>query len=687
MRPIVLTNARVGLLFVLMTSALDKVAISPLPNQHQRGETLGVHMNKLRNLLFIQLFTGILIGLLMAVAALYMSSNLIKSEQLYHKELIQQFSYSNLIDDPKLLSKQLRASIDFEFLTLKDQDGNKLYSFNKDPKEFPLVRAILQRAELYTQPQSLVSDEGSLKIEFHSSYSDILSPLSVALLILLLMPVVIVLISFLLFHSMVQRIYAQVSERITQSILSFTKTKSNNVGVDTQDLPKQFEQLTQALNKLDAFFKNTLEEYESSTSALREEAHRDTLTQLPNRTEFVEHFENNIINSTQQADAFGILLLLRASELQHINQTKGYEDGDNYIKGIANIMLTIAGTYSNANVYRLNGSDFGILLPNVTVKEAETLGENLHSKLDEFMRITDISAVGSMGIVSYGAGKPLGELLANADTAISLAQAKQVNGWHIHKDSNISQGGATSFGNQNWRHLIDDVIEKQDVTLLFQPIQATNRGTKAYSEVLARFKSQDEQVLPTASFLAMAEKLDKVVDIDRLIVEKVLDMIKTKSLADQFFGVNLTAAAVHDEQFMIWLERRLLKETSIATKLIFEITEFGLQQNINSSRRFIDMVHRAGARMTVEKFGVGITSFKFFQELKPDFIKLDGSYTRSIEEEKNNQYFIRMIVDLSHRIGVNVIAECVETQEEKHVLEQLFVDGCQGYYLGKPAPL
>ena len=99
------------------------------------------------------------------------------------------------------------------------------------------------------------------------------------------------------------------------------------------------------------------------------------------------------------------------------------------------------------------------------------------------------------------------------------------------------------------------------------------------------------------------------------------------------------------------------------------------------------MIHRAGSRVTVEKFGVGITSFKFFQELKPDFIKLDGSYTRDIEEEKNNQYFIRMIVDLAHRIGVNVLAECVETQEEKHVLEKLFVEGCQGYYIGKPGPL
>lgn len=66
---------------------------------------------------------------------------------------------------------------------------------------------------------------------------------------------------------------------------------------------------------------------------------------------------------------------------------------------------------------------------------------------------------------------------------------------------------------------------------------------------------------------------------------------------------------------------------------------------------------------------------------------MDGSYTRQIDEDKNNQYFLRLMIDLAHRIGVSVLAESVETQEEKHMLESLFIDGCQGYYIGKPQPI
>jgi EAL domain-containing protein (putative c-di-GMP-specific phosphodiesterase class I) len=138
---------------------------------------------------------------------------------------------------------------------------------------------------------------------------------------------------------------------------------------------------------------------------------------------------------------------------------------------------------------------------------------------------------------------------------------------------------------------------------------------------------------------------------------------------------------------MIWLERKLLREPAATPRLVFEISELGLQQNIKTAKRLVDMLHRLGSRVTVERFGVGLTSFKFFRDLTPDYIKMDSSYTRDIDDDKNNQYFLRLMVDLAHRLGISVLAESVESQEEKHTLEKLFIDGCQGYYVGKPAQL
>ncbi|MCJ8320856.1 MAG: GGDEF domain-containing protein, partial [Colwellia sp.] len=423
----------------------------------------------------------------------------------------------------------------------------------------------------------------------------------------------------------------------------------------------------------------------NNSSALEKEAYLDSLTQLPNRGRFVQYYENEVVQDSPVK--FGVLLITRCSELQTINQIHGYHEGDTYIVNIAEIFNTALINYPTAKIFRLNSSDFACIIPNVQLKEAENFAQDLTGKFNEYQQASELDSVAYTGLVYFDKSKPLGELLALADTGISVAQTKNINAWYSQKDTDILENNSINYGNQNWRQEIESVIENQRISLLLQPIQPSNRNSRVYGEILARFLNSNEEMLPTASFIAMAEKLDKIVAVDRLIIETAINEIVTKNLNDQSFGINVSARSINDEHFLIWLERRLLRESAVAPRLIFEITEHGLQQNIKTSKRFIDMIHRVGSRVTVERFGVGLTSFKFFRDLKPDFIKMDSTYTRDIDEDKNNQYFLRLMVDLAHRLSISVLAESVESQEEKHTLEKLFIDGCQGFYIGKPTAI
>jgi len=417
----------------------------------------------------------------------------------------------------------------------------------------------------------------------------------------------------------------------------------------------------------------------SDSGALAKEAYIEPVTELENRTRFVQYFENKnaIID-------FGVLTITRCSELQTINQIHGYSEGDNYICKVAEILKSACAKYQSAKIFRLNSSDFATILPNTTLKDAENYAQELTDKFNQYQQSSDLDSVGYTGLVYFDKTNPLGELLALADTGISVAQTQQLNAWYAQTDSSILESSSASYGNQNWRQEIDNVLTNQRVTLLIQHIKPTSRNAKVYGEILARFLNSNNEMLPTASFVAMAEKLDKIVDVDRMIIERTITEISEKNLFDHNFGINISARTIHDDHFLIWLERRLLKDPTIAAQLIFEISEYGLQQNIKTSKRFVDMIHRVGSRVTVERFGVGLTSFKFFRDLKPDFIKMDSTYTRDIDEDKNNQYFLRLMVDLAHRLSITVLAESVESQEEKFTLEKLFIDGCQGFYIGKP---
>jgi len=451
-------------------------------------------------------------------------------------------------------------------------------------------------------------------------------------------------------------------------VISMSKLEPDDEVIDIPELAS-------GLKKVEALLSSHI----NDASILEKKAYIDPLTKLENRNRFIQFFAND-----ENQVGFGVLAITRCSELQTINQIHGYSVGDKYIQKVAKIIKDVTVTYRGASVYRLNSSDFATLLPNVTLKEAENAADEISNKFNEYQHASDLDSVGYTGLVYFEKDKPLGELLALADTGISVAQTHQINSWFSQSDTDILHSSSANYGNQNWRQEIDNVLANQRVKLLVQHIKPNSRNNKVYGEILARFLNSADEMLPTASFIAMAEKLDKIVAVDKMIIEKVISEIKTKNLHEQFFGINISARSIHDEHFLIWLERRLLKEPNIASKLIFEITEYGLQQNIKTSKRFIDMIHRVGSRITVERFGVGLTSFKFFRDLKPDFIKMDSTYTRDIDEDKNNQYFIRLMVDLAHRLNITVLAESVESQEEKFTLEKLFIDGCQGFYLGKP---
>ncbi|OUL59597.1 EAL domain-containing protein [Pseudoalteromonas ulvae] len=583
--------------------------------------------------------------------------------------------------DAETLSTQLIITFNLNRLIIKDLDGNILDS-EPGRTSLPALADLIHNSTPLIRPQYVVNNDSNLKLEFTINLTNEIEYAQTQFYVFVFFIITLSFVPFISVKTIIKRAQESIGNNMSLLVDSFIEKNDKNSQLDTSIAKQSVSAIFPSIVRLNTYLKRKQQEIENSALSIKQQAFKDSVTELGNRNLFVEYYEQNIENT--EVNQFGTLAMVRCSELQLINQTRGFHHGDEYIKEVAQLLLKAAGTYAGATCYRLNSSDFAVLLPNIPIKESERFGQDLQAKFTEYQRGVELSSVANTGIVSYSSTKPLGELLSQVDTALSLAQSKQVNAWHVQKESDLMDNVSANFGNQNWRTVIDDVLNNSRVQLLIQTIMPTNRSARVYSEILARFKTAEDQILPTASFLAMAEKLDQIFHVDKMIVEAALNSIKTLNLAGQFFGINITARSAHDEQFLIWLERRLLKDSNISSKLIFEISEFGLQQNVKASKRFIDMIHRVGARITVERFGVGLTSFKFFRDLKPDFIKMDASYTRGLEEDKNNQYFMRLIVDLAHRIGVTVLAEGVESQEEKHIVEQLCLDGAQGYYIEKP---
>jgi EAL domain-containing protein (putative c-di-GMP-specific phosphodiesterase class I)/GGDEF domain-containing protein len=597
-----------------------------------------------------------------------------QQQQLHIKQLN---AFAKNIDDNttnELAAIKLASLNQYATLNINNDQGTNIFK-HQQKVQSPLTQLLVAPA----QQLKLENNSLNIGISFQLDFSPELSLFYKLIFIVFGTSLVFVIVAGFFsigrYKVLTEKINSQIKRDLSLIIDEKNDHQSDvNHNTDEIELPELQQHLTE--------LRTLIESKISATSLLEKSAFVEPVTQLENRNRFVQFFEND-----ERKSDFGVLSITRCSELQTINQIHGYHEGDGYIRNVANIMKNAITTIKGAQVYRLNSSDFATLIPNITLKGAEAFANDLTGRFNEYQQASDLDSVACTGLVYYDNSRPLGELLALADTGISIAQTQQTNAWFAQTDASILDSNSASYGNQNWRQEIDSVIENQRVNLLVQQIKPSSPTSKAYSEILARFLNANDDILPTASFIAMAEKLDKIVAVDRMIIEAALTEITEKNLHEHFFGINVSARSINDGHFLIWLERRLLKDPQIAAKLIFEITEYGLQQNIKTSKNFIDMIHRVGAKITVERFGVGLTSFKFFRDLKPDFIKMDSTYTRDIDEDKNNQYFLRLMVDLAHRLSINVLAESVETQEENFMLEKLFIDGCQGFYIGKPKRL
>lgn len=618
-----------------------------------------------RNILY-----GLGIFIVIAIATIFTFETFLNKIQTQHGKSVETISSHVLAKESvKRLAKLLRKTNDYQLLVITTKSGENLYNYQGEKHNI--------LAEIILPSSNLVTVE-NIQIRYQLSINNVTSLIITLIASFLGFTLLLIVFLSLLSKKQYEQLFSKICLYIKEELATFgTQNNQKNIyhaPFSNFHIPELKEGL--------ANIKSIIENAKQQSSVLKEEAYIDHLTHLPNRNGFIHFFQSKI--SIGEEIKFGVMLITRCSELQAINKIDGYKEGDKYISQVANLIKTEIDAYKGSEVFRLNSSDFASIIPNVTLQEAENFAQTLTGKFNDYQQSSELDSIAHTGLVSFEHKKPLGELLALIDTAICIAQTQQMNAWYSQSDSNILNNPSASYGNQNWRQEIESVLEAKRLTLVVQPVNTNKATGRIYGEVLARFLNADNAALPTASFIAMAERLEKIVAVDRMIIDTIINEIVSKNLHSQSFGVNISAKSIHDEHFLIWLERRLLRDQSIAGNLVFEIPELGLQQNIKTSKRFIDMVHRVGARITVERFGVGLTSFKFFKELKPDFIKMDSSYTRDIDEDKNNQYFIRVMVDLAHRLSINVIAESVETIDEKHALELLSVDGFQGYFIGKP---
>ncbi|WP_282111276.1 EAL domain-containing protein [Shewanella algicola] len=452
------------------------------------------------------------------------------------------------------------------------------------------------------------------------------------------------------------------------------------LALERSRFPGVLRPLGNALEVCRSQLKLSLDRVRKENEQLTKAAYQDPVSGFSTRQRFTQHLETLNKSEKQQ---YGVLIMIKAAELASINQLHGRAAGDDYLAKLATCIRKSVASFGVTECFRVSSGDFAVFIDSITLKEGEKCLEQLKVQLDEYAQSARSDSIAHAGMVPYKEGSEPLALMALADTAVSVAQTLGPNRYYqLEKLS-----GDEQHGDDHWKLTINDLIKHRSIHFYQQPIQPCNNQTDVYRELLARFTNADGKYLPTTTVIAMAERYGLNVELDQMIVIQTITVLSQNPNLTGNMGVNISASSALQDNFISWLKDLLSKHRQIASRLVFELNEAGMQANLLSSRQFVSQMHKVGAKVAIERFGLGFTSFKFFREVRPDFIKLDSSYSDNIEQDNNNKFFVRMIVDIAKRISIRVIATGVEKQDEKLTLEKLLVDGLQGYYIAKPEVL
>ena len=449
---------------------------------------------------------------------------------------------------------------------------------------------------------------------------------------------------------------------------------------------RELRRVVLAMNRLTEKINSIFTEQSALTERLREQAYKDTVTGLGNRRYFNRQMQT-LVEGQEEATQ-GAFFLVELRGLATVNEQSGHPAGDQLLQRTAAVLRTYLRQTENCFIARLSGAGFGVVIVGLGKSDAESMAEIFCHELLQLRAegLVESEDIGHIGVAMWKQGDTLPGLLSEADIALRAAQASGQNCWQRYEPPASEQ--AEVHGTGHWRVFLQKVLDDGNISISLQPVFGLGGESSGllHKEALLRIREADGNEIAAGVFMPMAERIGLASEIDKLAIDKLLTGLEAGHGEECHYAINLASASLHDPVFTQWLCSRLENMPDIANKLLFEFPEYGVLKNTQDAMHVMERLESLGARCGIDHFGRGFYSFGYLRSIKATYLKVDASYTRNIESEEDNQFFIQALTDTAHSIDIKVIAQAVETEAERNKIEELKLDGIQGYLTGAPEP-
>jgi diguanylate cyclase (GGDEF)-like protein len=421
-----------------------------------------------------------------------------------------------------------------------------------------------------------------------------------------------------------------------------------------------------------------------ATEHLQFLANHDTLTKVLNRRG-IEAMLQSGLNRLGRGRPLAVAYL-DLDRFKLINDLYGHTAGDAVLQQVCE--RAQQPLLPNMHIGRVGGDEFLIVMSDVPLAQAETVCREIVASLSAgAYQVGDraFHVRGSIGLIEVGVGTSSKDVVSTADRACREAK-KGKAGLVVYE-----QGSRVFTEHEAEMQLVERLATYQTIEGMFlemQPIMSLHKPHDSLNfEVLLRMHDDQGDRVPTERLIHAGENAGRMGVIDRWVLTTALGWLKQHSDKlgqSQFICMNLSGASLNDELFMEDVFRMLDEAGPVAHRLCLEITESVALHDMGNTRRFIDKVRSYGAKVALDDFGAGYTSFSYLKDLPADILKIDGSFIVNMNRHPANVAIVEAIVSLAQNLGMKTIAEWAEDFETVETLAEIGVDYVQGFVVARP---
>ncbi|WP_051144876.1 bifunctional diguanylate cyclase/phosphodiesterase [Thiomicrorhabdus sp. Kp2] len=418
-------------------------------------------------------------------------------------------------------------------------------------------------------------------------------------------------------------------------------------------------------------------------NALEHQAMHDHLTGLPNRFLLHQRIEYQLLNSERNKRPF-VLFLMDLDFFKDINDTLGHAAGDRLLTQVSKRINSLIR--KSDTLARLGGDEFSILLPdsdkNSVLKLTESIIENISQPIQIDNQNINIGI--SIGIVSYPEdGKDIETLLQYADMAMYTAKRKRTGYSYYKPEQNIYTKKSLNF-----IHDVSKALEEDQFEVYFQPKLSSKNNQICGAEALLRWHHEEHGFISPEKIIEAAERTGVIQKLSINILDKALSECSKWHLSGHKISVsvNLSVRDLANKNLTAKVKELMDREKLPYHFLTLEITESVMMENLAFSLDVLNKLHDLGVYLSIDDFGTGFSSLAYLKRLPVDELKIDRSFIMEINEDANDKKIVSSTINLGHNLGLNVVAEGIETEKVMNLLTSMGCDQMQGYFIGKPMP-